>query len=75
MKSKNNWREEPSWHWDLLGHLDTAHGVQNLGHSEPSHGEVAGHLVIPDIEKPTGWREWWVYHDPPESSPPNKLGF
>ena len=79
MKSKNNWREEPYWHWDWpgrpQGYLGTAHGVQDLGHPEPPRGSVAGHLVIPDVEKPTGWREWWVYHDPPESISPNRLGF
>lgn len=77
-KPGNAWREEPWWHWDWPGrpgqYLVPGTGVQQLSNYGEPQPPVAGKLIVPDAQSSTGWRDYWVYKEPPPPQPPRKLG-
>lgn len=79
MKPGASWREEPYWHWswpyDREGYVQPGSGVQHLsGHEQPK-GQPVANLYVSEAESPTGWRDFWVYREPPSPPPPAKMGF
>lgn len=51
--------------YDGTVQFDVGSASPARGDEHPSRGNLAGHLLIPDVDERRGWREWYVYHDPP----------
>ena len=70
---RNSWRVPPSWSWDdpkpTGGPV-----VGSLSQSDQARGNITGCIYIPDPESQSGWRQWWVYGNPPVQPAPRKLG-
>lgn len=78
-KPRDAWREEPWWHWDWPGrpgqYLTPGSGVQALSGPGEAQPPVAAKIIVPEAQSVTGWRDWWVYRDPPPTQPKPGMGF
>ena len=78
MKPGAAWREEPWWHWGYPSAREEAlmpgSGVQNIEGAPSPRSSTAAQLWVPDPEARRGWREYYVYHDPPAPPASRKLG-
>lgn len=74
-----SWREEPWWHWDWPGrpgsYVSHGNGVGSLGGAPSETPPLAGKIIVPEAQSPTGWRDFWVYREAPPLPPARKMGY
>lgn len=80
-KPRNSWvNPDPYYYWDWPGrpasHLTPmGNGMQVASGGEPVHQTAVANLWVPDIEQVHGWREHYVWPDPPVLPPDRRAGF